>query len=172
MAARAAARAAISLLPGSAASPRWCGAAARQLRRHDVAVADKGVGYAAADALTLADLSIQEILVDAIRDFGDGFLECRLEVEEETGLLYKNVHYLSPFHPSIGYTDEVIHLFCSWDITETDRRVDDDEFLLTERLSFQRAIQMVYDGNITDGKTMVSLLMTWQWWQQEGPFGI
>ena len=64
---------------------RWCGAAARQLRRHDVAVADKGVGYAAADALTLADLSIQEILVDAIRDFGDGFLECRLEVEEETG---------------------------------------------------------------------------------------
>jgi len=64
---------------------RWCGAVARQLRRHDVAVADKGTDYAAADALTLADLSIQEILVDALRDFGPDFHACRLEVEEETG---------------------------------------------------------------------------------------
>ncbi len=64
---------------------RWCGAVARQLRRHDVAVADKGAGYAAADALTLADLSIQEILVDALRDSGAAMRQCRLEVEEETG---------------------------------------------------------------------------------------
>ncbi len=64
---------------------RWCGAVARQLRKHDVAVADKGTGYAPADALTLADLSIQEILVDALRDFGPQFHRCRLEVEEDTG---------------------------------------------------------------------------------------
>lgn len=94
------------------------------------------------------------------------------EVKEETGLIYNKSHYLAPFHPSIGYTDEVIHLFCAWDITETDRRVDDDEFLLTERVSFREAIQMVYDGKITDGKTMVSLLMSWQWWQQEMPFKV
>lgn len=94
------------------------------------------------------------------------------EVEEETGLIYNKMHYLAPFHPSIGYTDEVIHLFCAWNITETNRRVDDDEFLLTQRVPFKEAIKMVYDGKITDGKTMVSLLMTWQWWQQEGPFGV
>lgn len=64
---------------------RWCGAVARQLRRHDVAVADKGSGYAPANALTLADLSIQEILVDALRDFGPEFHRCRLELEEDTG---------------------------------------------------------------------------------------
>ena len=94
------------------------------------------------------------------------------EVKEETGLLYENAHYLAPFHPSIGYTDEVIHIYCAWNITETERRVDDDEFLLAEKVPFKKAIQMIYDGQITDGKTMVSLLMTWQWWQNEGPFEI
>ena len=94
------------------------------------------------------------------------------EVEEETGLIYENVHYLAPFHPSIGYTDEVIHIYCAWNITETKRKVDDDEFLLTEKMPFKKAMHMMYDGQITDGKTMVSLLMAWQWWQREGPFEI
>lgn len=94
------------------------------------------------------------------------------EVKEETGLLYEHVHYLAPFHPSIGYTDEVIHIYCAWGITEAERQVDDDEFLLKERVPFSDAVGMIYDGQITDGKTMVSLLMTWQWWQQKGPFEI
>lgn len=64
---------------------RWCGALARQLRKHDVAVEGKGSGYAPTDALTLADLGIQEILVDALRDFGPEFHQCRLELEESTG---------------------------------------------------------------------------------------
>ena len=94
------------------------------------------------------------------------------ELKEETGLLCDNMHYLAPFHPSIGYTDEVIHLYSAWNITVTDSNIDEDEFLLSERLPFQQAIEMVYEGKITDGKSMVSLLLTWQWWQKEGPFEI
>ena len=64
---------------------RWCGAVARQLRGHDIAVEGKGSGHAPTDALTLVDLAIQEILVDALRDFGPEFHQCRLELEENTG---------------------------------------------------------------------------------------
>lgn len=94
------------------------------------------------------------------------------ELKEETGLIAEKLHYLDPFHPSIGYTDEVIHLFCAWNINITDRNIDEDEFLHPLRIPFKQAVQMVYEGKITDGKSMVSLLLTWHWWQQERPFQI
>jgi len=64
---------------------RWAGALARQLRRHDIAVGGKHSGSADTDALTLADLSVQEILVAALRDMGPAVRRCRIEAEEGTG---------------------------------------------------------------------------------------
>ena len=71
-----------SELPGVV---RWAGAVARQLRRHDIAIGGKASGYAATDALTLADLSIQELLVAALRDMGPRMRACRMEAEETSG---------------------------------------------------------------------------------------
>jgi 3'(2'), 5'-bisphosphate nucleotidase len=68
-----------------AAVLRWSGAIARQLRRFDIAIDGKTSGNAATDALTLADLTIQELLVAALRDCGDVFRQCRIEAEESTG---------------------------------------------------------------------------------------
>lgn len=64
---------------------RWSGAIARNLRRFDVAVEGKSSGNANTDALTLADLTVQQLLVDGLRDLDPQFLECRIEAEEETG---------------------------------------------------------------------------------------
>jgi len=64
---------------------RWAGAVARQLRRHDIAIGGKTSGYADTDALTLADLSVQELLVAALRDMGPAVRGCRIEAEEGSG---------------------------------------------------------------------------------------
>lgn len=64
---------------------RWSGAIARQLRQHDISVGGKESGSTNTDALTLADLSIQELIVAALRDCDPVFRECRLEAEEGTG---------------------------------------------------------------------------------------
>ncbi len=64
---------------------RWAGALARQLRRHDIAIGGKASGFADTDALTLADLSVQELLVSALRDMGPDVRGCRIEAEETTG---------------------------------------------------------------------------------------
>ncbi|MGH7127429.1 MAG: inositol monophosphatase family protein, partial [Planctomycetaceae bacterium] len=64
---------------------RWCGGVARQLRRFDVSVSGKVSGSANTDALTLADLSVQEIIVAALRDCDPIFRRCRIEAEESTG---------------------------------------------------------------------------------------
>jgi len=64
---------------------RWSGALARQLRRHDISLTGKHSGSADTDALTLADLAVQEILVAALRDMGPAVRRCRIEAEEASG---------------------------------------------------------------------------------------
>jgi 3'(2'), 5'-bisphosphate nucleotidase len=64
---------------------RWSGALARSMRKHNIAISGKHSGSANTDALTLADLSIQELIVGALRDRDPLFHECRVEAEETTG---------------------------------------------------------------------------------------
>lgn len=96
----------------------------------------------------------------------------RRELKEEAGLTCENFHYVGHFYPAIGYSDEIIHLYAAWDITTFEQKVDDDEFLLKERLPFREVIAMVHRGEIADGKSIVTLLRVWHWWQEKGPFEI
>ncbi len=64
---------------------RWGGAVARQLRQHNISLAGKSSGSAYTDALTLADLTVQELLVSALRDRDPNFRKCCIDAEEETG---------------------------------------------------------------------------------------
>lgn len=64
---------------------RWGGAIAKQIRPFNVAVDGKQSGNVNTDALTLADLSVQELIVAALRDGDPIFRECRIEGEESTG---------------------------------------------------------------------------------------
>ena len=64
---------------------RWSGAVARRLRQFNIAVDGKSSGNANTDALTLADLSVQELIVAALRDADPILRTCRVEGEETTG---------------------------------------------------------------------------------------
>jgi 3'(2'), 5'-bisphosphate nucleotidase len=92
---------------------RWVGALARQLRHYDIALAGKHSGYASTDALTLADLSVQEILVAALRDMGPAVRQCRIEAEESTGDLGRFAKQgdwvlgIDPIDGTRGYRDRV-----------------------------------------------------------------
>lgn len=64
---------------------RWSGAVAKRLRQFNIAVEGKSSGNSNTDALTLADLSVQELLVAALRDADPILRTCRIEGEESTG---------------------------------------------------------------------------------------
>lgn len=64
---------------------RWSGAVAKRMRQFNIAVDGKASGNANTDALTLADLSVQELLVAALRDADPVLRTCRIEGEETTG---------------------------------------------------------------------------------------
>ncbi|MBW3541109.1 MAG: inositol monophosphatase [Planctomycetes bacterium] len=91
---------------------RWAGGVARQLRGFNVALAGKTSGSASTDALTLADLTVQELVVSALRD-GDPILrQCRLEAEEQTGDLGRFASFgpltlaLDPIDGTRAYRDK------------------------------------------------------------------
>jgi 3'(2'), 5'-bisphosphate nucleotidase len=64
---------------------RWAGSVARRMRNFNIALEGKHSGSASTDALTLADLTVQELLVGALRDGDPLFRQCRIEAEESTG---------------------------------------------------------------------------------------
>lgn len=64
---------------------RWAGGAARRMRQFNIALEGKLSGSSNTDALTLADLTVQELLVAALRDCDPIFRQCRIEAEETTG---------------------------------------------------------------------------------------
>lgn len=64
---------------------RWAGAIARRMRQYNIGLGGKTSGSALTDALTLADLTVQELLVSALRDADPVYRYCRIEAEESTG---------------------------------------------------------------------------------------
>lgn len=92
------------------------------------------------------------------------------EIEEEAGIVFKASRHLSSYYPAIGYSNEIIHLYVAWELEEVEQRSDQDEFVLLERMPFSRAHDMALSGEIDDGKTALTILRAWHWWQQEGPF--
>jgi ADP-ribose pyrophosphatase len=94
------------------------------------------------------------------------------ETEEETGLLAGSIQYIGHFYPCIGYSDEIIHIYAAWDLKQLPGNTDDDEFLVNARIPFKQALNMIEEGDITDAKTICSLIKTKLWWQQNTPFQI
>lgn len=92
------------------------------------------------------------------------------ELREEAGLTCRKFQYVGHFYPGIGYSDEIIHIYLAWDITSFKQQTDVDEFVINTRLPFTEAIDMVHSGEIADGKTVISLLRSWHWWQLHKPF--
>ncbi len=85
----------------------------------------------------------------------------RRELREEVGLTAQNWQYLGSFYPSIGYTDEIIHLYLATVLDHHESHTDDDEFLIPVRLPLKEAVEMVWSGDITDGKTIITILKGW-----------
>jgi ADP-ribose pyrophosphatase len=82
----------------------------------------------------------------------------RRELEEETGYRAGALRPLTRIFTTPGFTDEEIHLFLATDLTRGNARHDVDEFLEVVRMPFSRALRMVRQGEIVDGKSVATLL--------------
>lgn len=81
------------------------------------------------------------------------------ELEEELGLLAGKMEKLSEFFVSPGFCEEKMWLYLATDLTETAQRLEEDEMIEVVRLSIDRALQMITDGEIEDAKTIIGLML-------------
>jgi ADP-ribose pyrophosphatase len=82
----------------------------------------------------------------------------RRELQEETGLTAERLIKLTEIYTTPGFTDEKIHLFLAIGLETGSNSLDEDEFLDTITLPMSEALRMVRDGEITDAKTICTLL--------------
>jgi ADP-ribose pyrophosphatase len=81
------------------------------------------------------------------------------ELEEELGLVAGRLEKLSEFFVSPGFLEEKMWLYLATDLTSTAQRLDEDETIEIVRLSLERALQMITDGEIEDAKTIIGLML-------------
>jgi ADP-ribose pyrophosphatase len=79
------------------------------------------------------------------------------ELMEETGYKASAWIKLGYQHPCIGYSNEIIHIYLASGLVAGEHRRDDDESLEIFDASFSDCLDMIQNGEITDGKTIVAL---------------
>lgn len=94
------------------------------------------------------------------------------ELLEETGFECGAIEGAGSFFPAIGYADEEIYVFVAWNLEKKLKNVDDDEFVINHRVSFAKAIDMIATGEITDAKTICSIIKAKIWWDKHEPFPV
>lgn len=80
------------------------------------------------------------------------------ELTEETGYTAGQITSLGLLHPTPAYCQEIIYMYYATDLTATQQRLDEGEFLEVESVAFDKAVQMVMNGDITDAKTVIAIL--------------
>ena len=82
----------------------------------------------------------------------------RRELEEEAGVLPAALHRLTTIFTTPGFTDERIHLFLATGLSPGTARREADEFVEVRQVRWSRVLTLIDEGEIVDGKTLVSLL--------------
>ena len=105
---------------------------------------------------------VWEVPAGRIDDGEKPLIAASRELREETGLKAANLEKLGEFIPTPGFCSEVVHLYLASDLEQTEQALEDDEYLEVVRLPFHEAMKKVKSGEITDGKTVVSLFLAEQ----------
>ena len=80
------------------------------------------------------------------------------ELGEETGAAAAHWEDLGLFYPTPGYCGERLYLYFATGLTFSAPHPDEGEFLQRERIPLEKAVQMVLNNEIYDGKTQAAVL--------------
>jgi ADP-ribose pyrophosphatase len=81
------------------------------------------------------------------------------ELEEEIGVRAGQLEKLAEFFTTPGFCEEKLWVYLATDLIETAQQLEGDEQLEIVRVTFQRAFEMISDGEIEDAKTIIGIMM-------------
>jgi ADP-ribose pyrophosphatase len=83
----------------------------------------------------------------------------RRELAEETGYRAGRLVPVSTYHTSKSVVDETAHLFLAEELGRVETVRDETEFIEVRPFPFPEVLQMVLAGEITDGMTIIAVLL-------------
>lgn len=86
--------------------------------------------------------------------------ECAVrELAEEVGVKPKELRQIALYYSSPGFATERLHLYLATGLEPVEALQQAEESLQVSRISLPEAIKMAKEGKITDGKTLIALLL-------------
>jgi len=80
------------------------------------------------------------------------------ELKEETGATCSEIKSLGEFYATPGCTNEKIYLYYARVESVGEQELDEDEFVNVVKIPLKKAVEMVLDNEIKDGKTQAAIL--------------
>ena len=74
-----------------------------------------------------------------------------------TSLSY-NFEYLLTVNTTVAFCNEKIDIYLARDLVKSEQNLDEDEEINVELWDVQDLKQMIYEGKITDGKTVAAIM--------------
>lgn len=86
-------------------------------------------------------------------------VECAYrELEEETGFRTEKLEYLMTINTTVAFCDEAIDIFIARDLIPSKQNLDADESIDVEEWEVRDLLKLIYDGKMTDGKTVAAVM--------------
>lgn len=94
-------------------------------------------------------------------DEGENPIEtARRELQEETGLISKNIEHLISVYPSSGYTSEKIHIYYAKDFEEGNQKLDDTEDIISiEKIPLEKCLELAKENYFEHASQNIAILM-------------
>ena len=89
----------------------------------------------------------------------DPLLCAQRELSEETGYTAGRITKLTAIATTVGFSNEIIHLYAAQDLKAGEQHTDADEFIHVVAVPLEEAVEMAQDGRIVDAKSIISILM-------------
>jgi ADP-ribose pyrophosphatase len=81
------------------------------------------------------------------------------ELKEETGFAAGKIKKIFSYHPSTEYSDQVYHIFIAEELKKGNTNREKYEIIDMEFLDVESVIKKIINGVITDGRTIVAVLL-------------
>ncbi len=90
---------------------------------------------------------------------GEDPIDCAIrELEEETSCKADKMTFLFKMYSAIGFCSEILYIYIAEGLSQGHFNMDDDEFITLERHSVEEAVNMIFNGEICDSKTIGAVL--------------
>ena len=104
------------------------------------------------------DRETLEIPAGKLDDPKESKIQCAYrELEEETGYRSEHLEYLMSLNTTVAFCDEAIDIFVARDLIPSHQHLDEDEVIEVEAWELKDLLQLIYEGKMTDGKTVAAI---------------